>query len=532
MTSPNIDLLQKQNTINEQLDNLVEICKRDKLPLKEAMTVILPKTLEIIGAKGVFIQTYNEELKHVAYRCGTFENKWKDYLDPELFQKIFDTFSHQVDGVTLVIQSLDCVEDVIGICSFVFDGEQTEEQVEEFQILTNTLSEQLDNYLEGIAATARKQKITMFATEALRRPIFEEGADQAVLDLSRELGLQEFILIYGDPDSSRGELLRYRYYLEGELQHSSLTDTNPEFEALLQKELVLDRDDKSFHKLLNEKGVFETPLLNGMNHSLIGKLVMKTKASGLNPDGMDVMRIFAECLCQRLVDYNRERRYLGKCFRPDDVQRLLSISNFYEKYLAPREETIVILFSDVASFTKICEKVCKSSSEIGELIDRWSTEIIKILYQHDGVFDKMVGDCIIGLFGPPFFESTMEERAKNAILATNQIVKVTEELGRELGIEDKIREAGIGEFFTTSNGIHVGPTSVGFFGPNDDYTGFSSSMNKAARLQGHAGYGEILLTAQVKELLKDQTIPFQFEGPEQIQVKNVSEPLKYYRLTD
>ena len=155
---------------------------------------------------------------------------------------------------------------------------------------------------------------------------------------------------------------------------------------------------------------------------------------------------------------------------------------------------------------------------MGDLINRWSRLVLDILYRYDGVFDKMVGDCVIGLFGPPFFESSMEDRTEKAIAAAARIVEATEELGREIGLDEKIGEAGIAESLTTSNGIHCGLTSVGFFGPNEDYTGFSSAMNHTARLQGHASSGEILISAAALDNLpggplgiapeKDLTVDF------------------------
>jgi hypothetical protein len=42
-----------------------------------------------------------------------------------------------------------------------------------------------------------------------------------------------------------------------------------------------------------------------------------------------------------------------------------------------------------------------------------------------GVFDKMVGDCVIGLWGPPFFKETPAERAADALKAAIEIQQFT-----------------------------------------------------------------------------------------------------------
>lgn len=531
MNDSHLRLLEIKNRLSVEFDKSIEQCLLEKLPIKKALAVVFPIICRIIGAREMIIRTIDESMKQITMKSRNFP--------AEIIKAIPDVFPDSAfepkvipwsDGFS-VIASLDVVDQVIGICAFHFSGDISPEMKTIKTDLVNTASELLDNYLEGIASNARKQSITMFSTEALRSRIFEKGADIAVEHLCGQLNIDEFILLYGDADSAMGEDLRYRYYKKGEMIHNSIDSTIPEFKSLLDiKDRILLEKDRSFSNLLGSEGIIEKPLQNGMNQNLIGKLILKPKGGGLNPESLDIIRIFAECLCQRLFDYNRERRYLAKCFCAKDVQRLLSVPDFYEKYLSPREENIVILYTDITSFTSICEKVLGSASEIGDLINKWAQKILEILYRHDGVFDKMVGDCVIGLFGPPFFESSMEKRGYDAIAAAGEIVEETIELGKELGIEERIIKAGIGDNLTTSNGIHCGPTSVGFFGPNEDYTGFSSAMNHAARLQGHAPAGEVLVTESVLSYLdKEEIKDVEFEGPREIAVKNVSDPLKYFK---
>ena len=531
MNDSHIRILETKNKLAVEFDRAIEHCLLDKLPIKKALSVVLPVICRIIGANDLIIRTIDENLEQITMKSKNFPITMIPKIPVQFLETAFKPELIENENGYTIIASLDVVDQVIGICAFYFQRVDSIEMRELKIDLVESASELLDNYLEGIASNARKQSITMFSTEALRSRIFEEGADLAVKHLCEQLQIEEFILLYGDTDSAMGEDLRYRYYKTGEMIHNSIDSEIPEYLILLEeKETILKENDLSFSAMLGSEGVLEKPLQNGMNQNLIGKLILKPKGGGLNPESLDIIRIFAECLCQRLFDYNRERRYLAKCFCAKDVQRLLSIPDFYDTYLSPREENIVILYTDITSFTSICEKVLKSASEIGDLINKWAQKILEILYRHDGVFDKMVGDCVIGLFGPPFFESSMEKRGNDAIAAAREIVEETIKLGKELGIEERIIEAGIGDNLTTSNGIHCGPTSVGFFGPNEDYTGFSSAMNHAARLQGHAPAGEVLVTESVLTYLeKDKTSDVEFEGPNEISVKNVSEPLKYFK---
>ncbi len=533
-----LTVLRIKERLNSEFDRVIEDCLNEKLPVRLALKRVLPVICRIIGAEQMMIRTMDEDLNLFSFRSKGFQKEWGGLLPAVLPEKSFPPRTLSLENANLVTLSLDVSDRLIGVCAFVFPADISPGLLDIRADLAETAVEHLDNYLEAIASGARKQMIAMESTEALRSRIFEEGADRAVSLLCRELDLEEFILIYGDSDAPSGAELRYRFYRNGEMEHNSIDNGVKGFLELLERpDRALDPEDRSFSALTKKAGVQEKPLRNGLNSTLIGKLVFRSRKGGLTPEGRDIIEIFAECLCQRLFDYNRERRSLAKCFCARDVQRLLGEPDFYKRYLSPREENILILYSDISSFTSICEKVLDSASAIGDLINRWSRLVLDILYRYDGVFDKMVGDCVIGLFGPPFFESTMEDRTEKAVAAAVRIIEATEKLGRETGLEERIREAGIAERLTTSNGIHCGLTSVGFFGPNEDYTGFSSAMNHTARLQGHASPGEILISAAALENLPggplgiapEKGMAVDFAGPWEIAVKNVTHPLEFYR---
>ena len=53
----------------------------------------------------------------------------------------------------------------------------------------------------------------------------------------------------------------------------------------------------------------------------------------------------------------------GGPVRPDDVARLLSSDEYEKSYLAPREETVGILYVDISGFTKLSESESAGSSQ-------------------------------------------------------------------------------------------------------------------------------------------------------------------------
>jgi adenylate cyclase len=151
----------------------------------------------------------------------------------------------------------------------------------------------------------------------------------------------------------------------------------------------------------------ETVLISGVGDShALGKIMVWSGGDGFSAYTIDLLRLLASTLSQRLIDYNRERIHLSQFFSSQAIDELMKDPDYERRYLAPRAEEVGILFADINGFTRICEQVLERPERIGKFVDDWSAEAVRILHRHGGVFDKMVGDCVIGLFGPPFFKDS------------------------------------------------------------------------------------------------------------------------------
>jgi class 3 adenylate cyclase len=98
--------------------------------------------------------------------------------------------------------------------------------------------------------------------------------------------------------------------------------------------------------------------------------------------------------------------------------------------------------------------------------------------------------------------------------------KVPERVGLEM-----LREPGL----AVSTGVNLAPLFVGQFGPNSNFTGFSSGMNNTARLQGCAAKNEVLVMQSAIEALGPHHA-FRFGPARTMAVKNVAEPLAFCAL--
>jgi class 3 adenylate cyclase len=257
---------------------------------------------------------------------------------------------------------------------------------------------------------------------------------------------------------------------------------------------------------------------------IVGKVLVTSKTGAFNTYDRELLAGFAGFIRQRIVDFNKEWRRLAASFRAEDVARLVQTDDYETRYLTPREEIVGILYVDISGFTRISEQVLKTPQKVAALVEAWSERAVDIVWKHGGVFDKMVGDCIIGLFGPPFYERSKGERLADAIRCAIDIRRMTHELPDTKGFEI-LKEGGIG----VSTGINLAPLMVGSFGKNSNFTGFSSGMNNTARLQGCAKKDEILVMADgIHELPAGHE--FRFGEEQSATVKNVAVPLRFRAL--
>jgi adenylate cyclase len=105
----------------------------------------------------------------------------------------------------------------------------------------------------------------------------------------------------------------------------------------------------------------------------------------------------------------------------------------------------------------------------------------KAIFRYDGTLDKLVGDQVMAFFGAPL---QREDHSQRALATAVEIVREV-----MTGAEASLRVGG---------GISTGEAFVGNVGGTDvtDYTVLGDTVNVAARLQGEAAPGEILISQE------------------------------------
>jgi class 3 adenylate cyclase/HAMP domain-containing protein len=165
-----------------------------------------------------------------------------------------------------------------------------------------------------------------------------------------------------------------------------------------------------------------------------------------------------------------------------------------ESMLVPGKETpLVLLFSDVRSFTTISESMLPS--EVVETLNVYFEKMVKIVFDHGGFVDKYMGDGLMAVYGAP---ARKGDEPLQAVLSGFEMLDALESFN-EWQTRRKRKPFRIGI------GINYGMVTVGNIGSERkmDYTVIGDQVNVSSRLEGLTKkYQESLLISEsvVKKL--------------------------------
>jgi len=505
-----------------RVDEALEWGLIEHASLRDVALRVLPMLCEEVGAKAAFLRTYGENLELTTF-------VWPEGTSiPEearVFEMVGESNHKDADltaaGSRIIACPLDVVGTWFGAAGAIFESNAPPDARYTMSAL-HTACEVLDNYLFAVKAAREKHRVMMALGTALRHRVLSEGVREAVQILGKVIPLGSMLLVYLAEEDHDTEL-HVHHFVDGKVNIDTMTDSSPR--ALRAKEEGRRYLAGQETALLTDLGISnaqEEVLINGItNGTVVGKIVASSKRDSFNTYNRELLSGFANFIRQRIVDFNKEWRALSSAFSPSVVGRLLGAEDYNTTYLSPREETVGILYVDIAGFTKLSETVLRTPSAVAALVEEWSREAVNLVWKHGGVFDKMVGDCVIALFGPPFYDDVPGDRLKRAIDCALEIRAMTQAFPQRPGF-DHLRETGL----AVSTGVNLAPLFVGKFGPDGNFTGFSSGMNNTARLQGCATRDEIVVMEDAIRHLPDNH-PFAFGPLKQAAVKNVAEPLKF-----
>lgn len=179
---------------------------------------------------------------------------------------------------------------------------------------------------------------------------------------------------------------------------------------------------------------------------------------------------------------------------------------------------LTVLFSDIRGFTTLSES--HPPEYIVELLNRYFSMQVAIIFKHGGTLDKFIGDAIMAFWGAPAHD---EQHANRAVAAALEMSAAVQRFRHELDDLNAEFDVGIG--------IHTGPAVVGFIGSDSrlDYTVIGDTVNLASRIEGLTkGVSRILVSEACVHACQQQHSHYEFIARGTHQVKGREQSVQLF----
>ena len=243
------------------------------------------------------------------------------------------------------------------------------------------------------------------------------------------------------------------------------------------------------------------------------------------PFGAPLSAIFINFVSSGVMSYigvERKRRYLREAFSlylsPQVAKKVLEDPERLR--LGGQRVNATILFSDLADFTEISEKV--EPEEVVSILTRYTTEMTKIIFKYNGTLDKFIGDAIMAVWGTPAED---EDQAYHACLAALEMQKRMKTLAEEMDIP--------GHRLSMRIGINTGIVMAGNMGSEErfDFTVIGDNVNIASRLENlNKTYAtEIIISESTQTRITGRLTVRELDS---VRVKGKKQIIKIYELVN
>ncbi len=170
---------------------------------------------------------------------------------------------------------------------------------------------------------------------------------------------------------------------------------------------------------------------------------------------------------------------------------------------------VTVVFADLSGFTAYSEG--SDVEDVRAIAQETAARLGDIVDRYGGTVDKIIGDCVMAVFGAPVTHEDDPERAVRAAIEMQAHVA-----------ENRERFAGM----ALSIGMQTGEAMWAPVGSDGRYTVLGDTVNTAARLQGAAGKDEIYIGQPTHHAVADV---IECEPLEPIKAKNKAEPVPAWK---
>ena len=209
------------------------------------------------------------------------------------------------------------------------------------------------------------------------------------------------------------------------------------------------------------------------------------------------------------IDFNKPHSYTPK-FLADKILTTRSA-------MEGERKRVTVLFADVAGFTSMSEKL--DPEEVHQIMDGCFKILMDEIHNHQGTINQFTGDGVMALFGAPVaIENHAQNACQSALSIQAAMKKYSMELATKFGMNFKMRI-----------GLNTGPVIVGSIGDDlrMDYTAIGDTTNLAARMEGMAKPGTVLVSSDTYKRVAQR---FDFKSLGETRVKGKENALDVYVL--
>jgi len=201
------------------------------------------------------------------------------------------------------------------------------------------------------------------------------------------------------------------------------------------------------------------------------------------------------------IEYQKKVAFLKRYFDP----KVFGAIDRNPELLNLQSKILTMVFWDIRSFSALSEILKAHPTLIAGFLREYFDAASEVIFRHEGVLDKFVGDGVVALFGA--INGSDTEGRQDAISACNAALEMKECFEQVLKnwmeqwvlYTPQTIDIGLG------CGIHTGETLVGNVGTEnrDHFTALGPHVNFAQRIENRAGKGQILISASTKARISD-----------------------------
>ena len=226
---------------------------------------------------------------------------------------------------------------------------------------------------------------------------------------------------------------------------------------------------------------------------------------------------------QRLIEEKSARlehlaNRLAKHLSPQIYQSIFTDTD--EVLKAHARKNLTIFLSDMVKFSDLTDTL--EPEKLAKVINSYLSEMASIALDCGGTLIEFIGDAVFVFFGDPESKGEVEDALKCVEMALRMRTRAAE-------LQIYWQNHGVPHEMHVRMGIATGYCTVGNFGSEQrlKYTALGRPVNLAARLEGLAKPGEILIDDTTHGLIHDHVSS---EQRDQVKVKGFARPVQVYRV--